>query len=362
MTKSSPTVGYIGSGWTERVQIRAFQLGGLTAQAICSGNPENARRVAEKFAIPEIHEDWRSLIESPQVDIVSIVTPPHLHVEIAGAALAAGKHVICEKPTALNTQQAEAMLAAAQAAPHQLAIIDHELRFHPHRQKLRRLLRDNTLGTLLHLDIEAASAHRLDRHAPWTWHSDANVGGGILGAFGSHLLDLARWLVGRIDGLSATLTTGHLVRADRHTGNKRNVTSDDHVSLQIRFASGLRGAITASALDPGTGGNSVQIVGTGGAARIDKSDRLWVKIGENYHEQEWEEVTNHDTTPREHAAFAGNNPFAKGSIYLAQAIVTALDSANPQLTDAATFYDGLVVQRMLDAARASHTQQQWVSI
>lgn len=362
MNSGAPRVGFIGTGWTERVQIPAFELGGLRTQAICSGNLDNARRVAEKFAIPEVHTDWQALIESPDVEIVSIVTPPHLHAEIACAALAAGKHVICEKPTALNTRQAEEMLAAAQAAPRQLAIIDHELRFHPHRQKLRRLVRDNTLGTLLHVELRAGSANRLNRHAPWSWHSDANVGGGVLGALGSHQLDLARWMLGRVDALSATLTTGHLVRNDPHTGNKRQVTSDEHATLQLRFASGLRGTITISSLDPGPGGSFIQVVGTGGAAKIDREDRLWVKIGENYYEQEWEEVTAHDPITPEFQEFAGVNPFAKGSIYLAQELVRALQSPNPALSDAATFYDGLVVQRMLDAARKSHHEQQWISL
>lgn len=362
MSRTAPAVGYIGTGWTERVQIPAFEMGGLKTHAICSGNPKNAQRVAETFKIPEVHHDWQALIDSPHIDIVSVATPPHLHAEIAAAALAAGKHVICEKPTALNTAQAEAMLAAAQAAPDRLAIIDHELRFHPHRQKLRRLVRDNTLGTLLHLELRASNSARLNRHAPWTWHSDAEKGGGILGALGSHLLDLARWLVGRIDGLSAALTTGHLVRAEADSGERRDVTSDDQVTLQLKFASGLRGLAFASAIDPDPSGSLVKLVGTGGAARIDRQDRLWVKIGESYFEQEWEEVTSHDETTAEQQKFAGVNPFAKGSIYLGQALAGVLSRGEHELPDAATFYDGLVVQRMLDAARLSHAEQRWVTL
>src|SRR5215212_724302 len=123
-------VGVIGTGWAERIQIPMFRLGGLTVQAICSGNPDNAKQAAQNLNIPEVYPDWQTMLAADSVNLVSIVTPPHLHREIAVAALQAGKHVICEKPTALNLAEAEAMLAGAQAAPGQLAIIDHELRFH----------------------------------------------------------------------------------------------------------------------------------------------------------------------------------------------------------------------------------------
>jgi predicted dehydrogenase len=89
------------------------------------------------------------LVTSDSVEIVSICTPPDLHAEIAVAALAAGKHVICEKPTALSVAEAEAMLAAAQAAPGRLAIMDHELRFHPQRLHMRQLIKEGYIGSVL---------------------------------------------------------------------------------------------------------------------------------------------------------------------------------------------------------------------
>src|SRR5262245_54095846 len=128
-SKKSVRVGFVGAGWSERVQIPMFRLAGLIPQAICASRPENAQRVAAQTDIPQVYATWKELVSSDEVELVSIVTPPHLHREIALAALRAGKHVICEKPTALNLAEAEAMFAAAQAAPNQLAIIDHELRF-----------------------------------------------------------------------------------------------------------------------------------------------------------------------------------------------------------------------------------------
>src|SRR3954470_5323721 len=120
--QSGVRVGFIGTGWTERIQIPCYQLAGLIPQAICSSKPENAQRVAAKMGIPQVYNSWQELIYADTVDLVSIVTPPHLHAEISIAALRAGKHVICEKPTALSVAEAENMFAAAQASPNQLAI------------------------------------------------------------------------------------------------------------------------------------------------------------------------------------------------------------------------------------------------
>ena len=243
-------VGFIGAGWTDRVQIPAFKLGGLTAQAIASGVPDNARRVAARHGIPEVCATWQELVASDNVDIVSICTPPNLHGEIAGAALHAGKHVICEKPTALNVAEAEAMLAAAQAAPGQLAIVDHQLRFHPQRRHLRQLIKDGYVGSVLHIHLDWLGGERLKPDLPWNWWCDAEKGGGMLGATGSHLLDLARWLLGRIDALTAQFQIGHLYRADPATNSSRSVTADDHAQLLLRFANGARGSVTASGSPP----------------------------------------------------------------------------------------------------------------
>jgi predicted dehydrogenase len=214
-------VGFVGSGWSDRVQIPVFRRGGLTPQAIVSASPTNAQRVAAKHQLPEVYTTWQELVASASVDIVSICTPPHLHAEIAIAALAAGKHVICEKPTALSVREAEAMLAAAQAAPGRLAIMDHELRFHPQRLYMRQLIKEGYVGSVLQARFDRLGGERLDASQPWTWWSDAERGGGMLGALGSHLIDLARWMIGRIENITAQLQTGPLYRTDPTVGAQR---------------------------------------------------------------------------------------------------------------------------------------------
>ncbi len=362
MTNPMLRVGFIGTGWAERVQIPSFRLGGLTAQAIASGRPENAQRVAQALDIPEVYSTWQELIDSDSVDIVSIVTPPGLHKEIAVAALEAGKHVICEKPTALNLDEAEAMLAASQAAPEQMAILDHELRFHPQRRQMRQMIKDGAVGTVISVRMTRLGPNRLDRDLPWTWWSDAEAGGGMLGAVGSHLLDLARWMIGRVDMLTAQLATGHLYRTDPALGGQRQVTADDHAQIMLRFANGALGDITVSSTTAGSNGMTIEVYGTNGALKIDDKDRFWSMQGNEIAGGEWQPVrvmvpdrTLIDQLPNQ-------GPFGVGTLFLAQTIAAALPMGEAILPDAASFYDGMAVQRMLDAARTASEERRWIRL
>jgi len=353
-------VGFVGAGWPDRVQIAAFRSGGLTPQAIASARRERAERVAATHNLPLVFDTWQALIESDAVDIVSICTPPHLHAEIAIAALAAGKHVICEKPTALNVQEAERMLAAAQAAPDRLAIIDHQLRFHPQRRQMRQLIREGYVGSVLQARFDRLGGERLDPAQPWSWWSDAERGGGMLGALGSHLIDLARWMIGRIESVTAQLQIGHLFRTDPESATQQQVTADDHADLLLRFANGAIGHITVSGLTPGGYGMSILVVGTDGALMLDNQDQLFGMKGA-YPGGSWEPIRARQAPPPVEG-LPNQGPFTIGAYYLAQTLALSLPMGETMLNDAASFYDGLVVQRVLDAARRAHASKSWETL
>jgi predicted dehydrogenase len=361
MTHHSPIrVGFIGTGWAERVQIPMFRLAGLTVQAICSANPSNAQRAGQALGIPEVYATWQELIASPTVDLVSIVTPPHLHCEIAVAALQAGKHVICEKPTALNVAEAEAMLAAAQAAPNQLAIIDHELRFHPQRLRLRQLVKEGYVGSALLVNVNVHNPTRLNPATPWSWWNNAEQGGGMLGAIGSHMLDQCRWLFGKLDRLTAQLQIGHYYRQTAD-GNRRQVTADDHANLLLRFANGVQGSLTVSVITPGAPGAEFTVIGTQGALKLDSQDQLWGAQKDNLFQGTWQPIAT-DFPQGLPAGVPAAQMYAVGAYYLGLALAQALPQGVTVLPEAASFYDGLVVQRALDAAQRSQREQTWVTV
>jgi predicted dehydrogenase len=184
----------------------------------------------------------------------------------------------------------------------------------------------------------------------------------MLGALGSHLLDLARWLAGRIDGLSAQLQIAHLLRENPQDGSQQQVTADDYAQIQLHFANGQPGTITASAMTPGGYGMSILAVGTQGALRLDNQDQLWGAQGEDLYKGNWQPLPVEPLAPALAAYRTVNHsPFVIGSFYLAQRVAAALATGETIIEEAASFYDGLVVQRMIDGARRSHQERRWVA-
>src|SRR5713101_5684712 len=134
-------IGIIGAGFARTTQIPAFKAcADAQIVAIASANREHAEEVAREFGIEHVERDWRALVERDDIDLVSIVTPVVTHCEMTMAALHRGKAVLCEKPMAMNADEARRMTERAQKAG-VLALIDHELRFLPGRIKMRELLR-----------------------------------------------------------------------------------------------------------------------------------------------------------------------------------------------------------------------------
>src|SRR4029434_6573683 len=172
------------------------------------------------------------------VDLVSIVTPPATHMEITLAALEHRKAVLCEKPMAMNAEQSARMVEAARAAA-VLALIDHELRFLNSRRTMRAMLQNGAIGGIRHCNYVFRSDYRgvLDRQ--WDWWADATMGGGTLGAIGSHVIDSFRWLLSmEIREVLAMLTTHIKQRPEKSSGENRSVTSDDEAKLLFRFHEG----------------------------------------------------------------------------------------------------------------------------
>src|SRR5689334_6749300 len=116
-------IGIIGTGWGARVQVPTFREAGLQVVAIAGHNREKTRVVAEELEV-RAHEDWREIVDADDIDLVSIATPPSEHKQMALAALEAGKHVLLEKPTAMNAGEGEELVAAARRHPDRIALID----------------------------------------------------------------------------------------------------------------------------------------------------------------------------------------------------------------------------------------------
>ncbi len=337
------SVGIIGTGWGARVQVPAFRDAGLAIGGIAGAHKNKTHRIAEELRVAAF-DDWRALIGERSIDVVTITTPPAEHVEIAAAALAAGKHVICEKPTALDARDAERLVAAAKEHRDRLALIDHELRFLPAWRTARA--RIDEIGALRYAEVRYASPGRGDRKREWNWWSDAGRGGGIWGAVGSHFIDTFRYVGCEIEAAQGLM---HTTIAERPFGDgTRHVTSDDVAAVHLRFRGGAIATLTISAVASGPDEPAtITLHGESGAMRLVGEELLMSQPFKPF-----VRIAGSETQQR-----TGNSPggaFGTGTLLFGQALRAALDDGDRDaLAPAATFADGLAQQRVLDAARRS---------
>ncbi|GGP54922.1 oxidoreductase [Streptomyces variabilis] len=246
-------------GW--RTVGRVFDLPLRPEMAvICGRDADAVRAAADRHGWAEAETDWRALVERDDIDLVDICTPGDSHAEIALAALAAGKHVLCEKPLANTVAEAEAMARAAQEARDrgQAAMVGFNYRRVPATALARRMVEEGRIGTLRHLRVVYLQDWLVDPQFPLTWRlRREQAGSGSLGDLGAHIVDLAQHLAGeRLAGVSALTETFVRERplptapssglAAVSAAGTGQVTVDDAALFTGRFASGALASFEAT--------------------------------------------------------------------------------------------------------------------
>ena len=230
-------VGIIGTGFGARVGVPGLRAAGFDVTAICAAHPERARTVAEQAGIPAAVDTVGELVERDDVDVVCVTSPPALHREHTLAALAAGKHVICEKPMARDSREAREMLAAAERAG-VVHAIDHEFRYTPARSKVKELLEADAIGAMRLALVMEMTGTLVDPARPrQEWWLRRDRAGGLLGAIGSHWIDSLIWWLGAVDRVSSELAISAQTRPTTDGGSV-HVTADDTAQLLLRLSSG----------------------------------------------------------------------------------------------------------------------------
>ncbi len=352
--KETVGIGIIGTGFARRVQIPAFlECKGARVVSVASGHLENAQATAREFNVEHYTDDWRATVKRADVDLICITTPPGTHYEMTLAAIENGKHVLCEKPMAMNVAEATEMTVKAKEKT-VLALIDHELRFQAGRQRAFEMLRAGEIGKIRRAKYTFRAPHRGDATAPWNWWSDEKQGGGALGAIGSHVVDSLLWFTGAsVSEVFCQLQTHVKERRDAKTNEMRAVTSDDESSMILRFADSdltedATGIISVSMVEFPDYQHSVEFSGTTGAIRVEyKGEVFATKAGD----ENWRQIEN---VPLGTAIQGvGDTGFSRGFTAFAPKIIDAIRRGETEIEHAATFADGLKVQEVLDAARES---------
>ncbi|MEV0171421.1 Gfo/Idh/MocA family oxidoreductase [Streptomyces sp. NPDC050803] len=357
-------------GW--RTAGRVFDLPRRPELAvICGRDAAAVRAAADRHGWAAVETDWRALIARDDVDLVDICTPGDSHAEIAVAALAAGKHVLCEKPLANTVEEASTMAAAAEEAygRGQLAMVGFNYRRLPATALARNMVAEGRLGRLRHVRVTYLQDWLVNPQFPLTWRLRKEyAGSGSLGDLGAHIIDLAQYLAGeRLAGVSALTetfvrerplpvgaTSGLSAGASAGTGR---VTVDDAALFTARFPSGALASFEATRYATGRkNALHIELNGEHGSLAFDL-ERL-------------NELSYHDgTEPGAHAGFRRilvtepDHPYLEAwwppghglgyehtFVHQARDLVHAVaEGRQPE----PSFADGLQVQRVLAAVEES---------
>ncbi|MEJ8283758.1 MULTISPECIES: Gfo/Idh/MocA family protein [Curtobacterium] len=369
--------GFMGAAHSQawRTAPRFFDLGVEPEMAVIVGrDPERTESARAQYGWQSASTDWRAVVADPDIDVVDIVSPGSSHVEIAIAALEAGKHVLCEKPLANTVEQAEAMTAAAAAArSHGVrAMVGFSYRRVPAIAFARQLVQDGRIGTVRQVRALYLQDWLADEDGPMTWRLDKEqAGSGALGDIGAHAIDLVEHVTGAslatVSGTLETFVTERPLMAEgvglsgTASSERGQVTVDDAAFFTARLGGGAAdGAIgTFEATRYATGrknGLTLEISGSEGAIQFDLESMNELRLYESSApagEQGFRRIL---VTEPEHPYMAAwwptghligyEHTFSHQVKDFVEAIVSGTDPSP-------SFEDGLHVQRVLDAVERS---------
>ena len=350
-------------------QVSAFCQPKLTPRlkVICGRTLEKTEAAARAFGWEEAATDWRRVVGRPDIQIVDICTPGDSHAEIAIAAARAGKAVICEKPLANTVRDAERMLAAVERAG-VAHMVCHNFRRIPAICLAQQIISEGRLGQIHHFRGAFLEDWLVDPAFPLVWRLERErAGSGSLGDIGSHVIDLARMLVGEIAEVSGITET--FVKSRPLPGapaRQGRVTVDDGVVAAVRFANGAIGSIEATRFAPGRKSQcAFEINGSQGSLAFDLERLNELEV---YFESDPPHLRGFRTilaTEPIHPHMAAWWPpghiigWEHSFTHMVDDLLGAIAGGT---VPSPSFRDGVMNQRVLDAIERSSTSRRWVRV
>lgn len=256
---AKPPALVVGTGFGCRIHVPALRAAGFEVVGLVGRDVDRTRRRAESNGVPQVFTDLDEAIARTGAKVVTVATPPHTHGSLSMTAISRGCHVLCEKPFARDTNEARAMLEAAQRAG-VVHLIGHEFRWTPDRAIFARAIAEGLIGKprlailFSHMGLVASPEAKMPR-----WWFDEAAGGGWLGAQGSHIIDQVRTALGEFASLSATLPTV----------SARDGVAEDTYSVRFRMVNGVEGILQHTAGAWGPGASMTRVAGTEGSVWIE---------------------------------------------------------------------------------------------
>ena len=332
----------VGTGFGARIHVPALRAAGFTVHALVGRDPERTARRAARLGVAPTTSLAEGLALAG-VDAVTVATPPFAHFPVVLDAIAAGKHVLCEKPFALDAAEARAMVTAASRAG-VVALVGHEFRWATERALAARAIANGAIGEPRLATFVSSVPLVADPEARVPdWWFDPVRGGGWLGASGSHAVDQVRVWLGEIERVSAW--TG--------TVSARTGTADDSFTIRFRTAAGCEGMLQQSAGAWGPMTNATRVVGSKGTIRLDGAE-VWLSGpgGDHRLDVPADLVLPPAPAADERAPFTHLElgPYTRLAEAFAAAIAGGPYTGDPPVP---TFADGVACMEVLDAVRRS---------
>ncbi len=271
MTRKLLNIGLIGSGFMGQAHADAFRRAALlyrnlpalpVLHTLADATQELAEAAAARFGFVRATADWRAMIADPEIDIVDITTPNAMHFEMAMAAIAAGKHVYCEKPLTVKLEDARALAEAAERRGVKSMVAFNNVKT-PAVLLAKRLIERGDIGTPTRFRGWFDQGFFNDPDMPWSWRcSRIEAGSGSLGDLGSHVISVAQFLMGGVESVAGQEQTffkarpapgggsGYGVSADP-SGKRLDVENEDQFQALVRFENGAGGTIESSRIAAG---------------------------------------------------------------------------------------------------------------
>lgn len=374
--------GFMGAahsqGW--RVAPRFFDLPATPEMTLLVGrNPEGVAAAAEKLGWAETATDWRDAIARDDIDVIDIVTPGDSHVEIAIAALEAGKHVLCEKPLANSAAEAQAMADAAEraAAKGVYAMVGFTYRRVPAATFARDLVASGKIGEVRQVRAAYLQDWLVDPQVPLAWRLQKHLAGsGALGDIGAHAIDLAQFITGqRLTSVSGMMETFVKQRpkiaevsglSGTASDEMGDVTVDDLALFTGRFDGGAVGSFEATRMSTGRkNALRIEVAGSTGAISFDLENLNELGYYDATAEAGMQGFTRILVTEPEHPYMDAWWPtghmlgYEHGFTHQARDFIEGVVGATQPTP---SFADGLQVQQVLDAVeRSAESGSVWVA-
>lgn len=361
-------VGVIGYGFMGKVHANAYRkiawsFGTPAAfprlQAMAGRNEAKLADIARRFGFCGYYTDWREMIADPEIQVVDTCTPDNEHAEPSIAAALAGKHVICEKPLAMSLKDARAMADAVEKTGVK-NMLCHNYRFLPAVRMARDLIARGALGRIYHFRGRYLQEPGHDPSAPLEdcWYATGTKSGVLLG-IGSHIIDMARFLVGEIDSVSGIVRTYNSARR-RRNGAQEKVTADEANLALVEFGGGATGTLESSGVATGRKNEQAwEINGSKGSMSFDLEDPNHLQVYADSAPSETRGFASVSVTDPSHPLQTlylppGHNAgWEYGHVHALHHFIDCVANDRKVSPYGATFEDGCRIQMIMEAIQES---------